>query len=363
MFLGGMLMNDKKQIFDIIQDVLHFFALVLLALFTSRAIFCVDAGLYTGKFFHDLKESFLNAGINEILTFVGAIAFILFGAVGIYEYSYANGIPFLSPPTFKRLKRKNAQKSAEEMMRIYYKNDIEFIRNYEKERIRFLFQSLGIDEKQFHHIKYELVRARTMKTSSENELKEKAKATLLHKEFIVNQETTPINKRVYRDADYFLNLYTAFFDPSVCADAADIMADYITFNMGEKICDIDCLVIPSGSNLLLGLEVGKRLAKPVVAIRREERITKGDFWDGKYDRNKVNKILIIHDFLVTGEKVIGAIEILPARTFIVEGLFCLIQYNRNKNKPEKKLKRYNVTNINCLLEIQEENLKEIYHKE
>lgn len=352
----------KKNRREWMLDIIHLTILILLLGYAFRAIICVDRGFFNGAFFHDLKEAILRAGINEIFTFIGAIAFILFGIIGIYDFAYSNGLYIFVPPSFAHIKEKNYEKQAEKMMKIYYEKDINFIQEYEKERIDYVLQTVGIDEAQFRHIRYELIKARAMSVSTVKELRYKAETILYDKQFIVDQTPYELCERIYKEVDYFINLYTAFYDSKLCSDVGYIMANYIVMCMGKQIDNLDYIIIPKGSNLLLGLEVGKILRKPVIAILEEERICKNEFWDGNYAKkqNYKNKVIIIHDVLVTGKRIYESVEKLPKDTYEVKGLYCLFKYRNKKNHPEKVLKKHNICNINCLIYTDQEILQKIY---
>lgn len=340
-------------------DVVHIVIIVCVLVYTFRAVICVDPGWFQGNFFIDLKNACLNAGLNEILTFVGAVAFVLFGLVGIYEFAYANGVPVLAPDFFVRIKENKYEKQAEKMMKIYYEKDIDFIREYEKERAGYILQSMGIEEKQFHHIRYELIKARAMSTHSVKELQNKAEKILYDKRFIVDQSKDAICKRVYKEVDYFINLYSAVYEPELCRDVGQIMADFIILSLKDEVDFIDYILIPKGSNLLLGLEVGKILRKPVIAMQEQPRIKKDEFWDGEYCKkvNEKNNIIIVHDVLVTGRRIYESIKTLPVNTYNIKGLFCLIKYKHNKYHPKRDLYKNNIYNINWLLKTDEKSLK------
>ena len=284
---GGEAMN-RENTFDwaaAFKNGLHIALILLLFGFTAHAVLA-DAGL-TGSL-RDLPGLWKNlwtvVGVSELFTFIGAVAFVLFGLVGIYEFSYANGVLPLVPPFYVRFKEKRDEKMASKMMELYYKNNIEFIREYEEERIGFVLQSLGLDEGQFHNISYEIVKARVMPEKTEEELAGKLKAMICQKKYIIDQSRIPICDRVYRAVGYYLNLYTALYDPKLCGEIGRIMASYILLCLEKDkaaIRDIDYLIVPSGGNLLLGLEVGKILRKKVIAVLDQERIRRGEFWDGQ----------------------------------------------------------------------------------
>lgn len=357
--MNGKIQKRKKSAW--ILDIVHLVILLLLFFYTFRAVVCVDTGLFDGHFFQDLKTAFLKAGLNEIFTFIGAVAFVLFGIIGIYEFAYSNGLVFLVPPAFIEIKENKYEKQAEKMMAIYYEKDIEFIHEYEKERVGYILQAMGIEETQFHHIRYELVKARAMIVHNKKQLRNKAQKIIYDKRFIVDQSAIDLCNRVYKNVDYFINLYTALYDSKLCSDVSHIMANYIVMCMGKRVDNVDYIIVPQGSNLLLGLAVGKILRKPVIAIQEKERIFRNEFWDGNYQSKSEgkNNIIVIHDVLVTGKRIYESIEKLPEDTYIVKGVYCIIKYRNKKYSPEKELRVHNIYNINCLMQTDETILERV----
>ena len=345
------------------KNLLHVGTIVVLFFYTFYAVIA-DSRITAQNFWSKLLECLIQASINDIFTFIGAIAFILFGIVGIYEFAYANGFHELLPPFYLRFRTKNDEKNAANMMKTYYNQDLEFIQQYEQERANRIIQALGLTEKQFHHIQYELVRARVMPQETPEAMVAKLKPMIYQRDFVIDQSKTPIKQRVYRYVDYFINLYTALYDSDLCADVGNIMAGYIIWCFSRDnfdYADIDYIVVPYGSNLLLGLEVGRCLQKPVIAVQEKPRIIKSRCWDGNYKRkdNGKNHIIIIHDVLVSGNRIFQSVEKLPSDSYVVDGLYCLIQYDHSKHHPEKVLNGHGIHNINCLMHTDENTLKRL----
>lgn len=359
---------NRENTFDwaaAFKNGLHIVLILLLFGFTAHAVLA-DAGL-TGSV-GDLPDLWKNlwtvVGVSELFTFIGAVAFVLFGLVGIYEFSYANGVLPLVPPFYVRFKEKRDEKMASKMMELYYKNNIEFIREYEEERIGFVLQSLGLDEGQFHNISYEIVKARVMPEKTEEELAGKLKAMICQKKYIIDQSRIPICDRVYRAVGYYLNLYTALYDPKLCGEIGRIMASYILLCLEKDkvaIRDIDYLIVPSGGNLLLGLEVGKILRKKVIAVLDQERIRRGEFWDGQYDcrPGRANNVIVLNDVLVSGGRIYESVERLPPHTYVVQGLFCLVEYVHENHQARDRLKEHNIDPVHCLMKTTEEDLEKV----
>ena len=182
MAFRGEMKGIMKKIINVVITGIHLILLCWLGILVFRAVTQIETK-------EDLASVCSVIGINEIFTFIGAISFILFGIIGIYEYAYVNGVDFIVPPTYRYFKQKNDLKQVEKMMEIYYERDIRYIQEYEKERADFLLQALGIEEKQYRYINYEIIKARTMPDRSIYDLKCKAQKALLHKEFIINQSS------------------------------------------------------------------------------------------------------------------------------------------------------------------------------
>lgn len=349
-----------------IGNFLHIIVITALIFYTFYAVIA-DGRITIQNFWGELSKCVLLASINDIFTFIGALAFILFGIVGMYEFAYTNGLRRILPPFYLKFREERDERTAKAMMKTYYEQDINFIQQYEAERANRILQALGLKEKQFHHIQYELVRARVMPEGTEKEMKEKLEQLIYQKDFIVDQSEIPIDKRCYPDVNYFINLYTALYDSQLCTNVGNIFSAFIALsinNSRKSLADIDYIVVPYGSNLLLGLEVGKKLEKPVVVIQEQPRIINDQSWDGNYEPKPgyKNRIIIIHDVLVTGKRIYESIKKLPPDTYTVEGLYCLIKYNHAKFHPKEDLENNSINNIHCLIKTDEDTLKEVFQE-
>lgn len=361
-------MRNCKNICDIasaiitgLRNLLHIIIIAALILYTFYAV-VVDGGVTAQNFWGTLSKCILLASINDIFTFIGALAFILFGIIGMYEYAYTSGLRRILPPFYLKFREEKDERTAKAMMKTYYEQDIDFIQQYEGERANRILQALGLKEKQFHHIQYELVRARAMPEGTEEDMKRKLELLIYQKDFIIDQSRIPVDKRCYPDVNYFINLYTALYDSQLCTCVGNIFAAFIALtisNSGNNLADIDYIVVPYGSNLLLGLEVGKKLEKPVVVIQEKPRIIEDQPWDGNYEKktDRKNRIVVVHDVLVTGTRIYKSIEMLPPDTYTVDGLYCLIKYDHDNYHPMEVLNDHNIDNIQCLMHTDGDILK------
>jgi len=357
--------GNRKNIGYVLKNLIHGILWCILGFLIIRAIVGTKIAENSGDRWTDIKSLVCQIGINEIYTLIGATAFVLFGIVGIYDFAYTNGLQIFVLPAFIKHKEKSYLKQAEKMMELYYQRDRKFIEEYENERTDLILQAMGLDEKQFHRISYEIIKARTQTDKSIYDLKCKAEKPLFQKDYIVDQSSLESSKRIYDKVDYFINFYTAMYDEEICKSIGSIMSRYIVLSLGEKSNTINYIVVPKGSNFLLGLEVGKILHKPVISILNEERIFKDTFWDGVYDiKTEKNNIVVVHDVLVTGKRIYESIEKLPYDSYEIFGIFCLMRYNSTDFSSIEGFAKHNIGEhqINCLFDVDEEILQQVYEE-
>ncbi len=350
----------------ILLNTIHVIVVLLVMFAVFRAIFCVDTGLYTGEFWRNLKESLKLAGLTEWFTFIGAIAFILFGINGIYEYCYSNGMEYLIPPFYQKAKDFILLKQAEKMMNLYYDKDIDFIKTYETERTEKILNTLQLTDEQFHHIRYEILKARAGNISGISSLQQRAKDLLLNKEYVVNLNNVDASERVYEDVNYFINLYTALLDDKVFEDAGRLMTNFLSIKTGYDLESIDCIVIPYGSNLLLGLSVAKKLGIRLISVLQEGRMLKEQPWDGEYPKKENGekiKIAMLHDILVSGKRIYKSLEALPKDSFELVGVFSLIYY-KTETDTLSMLKENGIPNdkVHHIIEVSDEEMAAIINE-
>jgi len=353
--------KTKRNRRNNLLNIIHAALLIVLIIYTLHGIY-LGAGISTGNFFTDIIEGISTTGLNEIFTFIGAIAFVLFGIVGIYEFSYSNGLWFLFPPVYGNLREHRNEKTAEIMMRTYFESDRKFLQTVELERFKDILRVMKLTEEQFDQVNYDLLRVRSMHYKNKRELLEAARKIVLNKNYIVDLTQLPIKERVYHDVNYFINLYTVVYNEEVRTQIAKIMTSFIFQEIKNEISNIDYIVVPENGNLLLGLSVGEMLSKPVLSIQPKARIQQNQSWDGNYhyEKNHKRKIIIVHDILVTGNKIIDISNKLPKGSFVVLYLFCLVKYDQAQYDPVERIVNgisIRPDQIKCLLTTSERDLK------
>lgn len=359
----GEIIMHKKSFGFWFFNIIHLVILMFLMFFIFRAVLCVDTGMVKTGFWQDIMQSIKNAGSTEWFNFIGAVAFVLFGINGIYEFCYSNGITFFVPPIYRLAKDSMLLKQAEKMMNLYYNKDIEFIKTYEDARTTKILNTLQLTDKQFHHIRYEILKARAETPTNIKKIKGIARKLILNKEFIIDLTKVEVSKRIYSDVDYYIDLYTALLDDDVCEDIGNIMYNYLHYEIKNKVNEIDCIVVPYGSNLRLALSVAQKLDVRLISILRDGRMLNNQPWDGEFpikkDGEKLN-IVMLHDVLVSGERIYKSLEKLPEDSYELIGLFSLVYYKTNNN-PYAILDSHGIpqNKIHNILEVSDEDMEVI----
>lgn len=269
--------------------------------------------------------------------------------------SYVNW-SILVPDFFEFAKEKKHIKDVQACVETYIKEDVNFLQDYSQERISFIISQLGISKNQLDKIRLELIKMRCIPLKNLDDAKEKIKSLVISDyPILIDQDKIDSAKICYNKVRFYINIMDIMFIPDYASELSSILAFLIT----EKadLSTIDKLIIPHDSNFLLGVEVGKRLGKSVVKIRNKKgKIEAEKFWDGNL--NVTDKVIIIHDVLVSGEQIIDTISKLPD-SCAIEGFFCLItrkEWDGKKKLMQKDIPCYEV------IEIDDEDIRELRKK-
>lgn len=283
--------------------------------------------------------------------------FIMLSFVTLVDIaSYANW-NILVPDFFEFAKEKKHTKDVQVYIQKYFKEDVNFLQDYSQERISFILSQLGISKDQLDKIRLELIKMRCIPLKNMNDAQRKVKSLVISDyPIIIDQDRIDSSKICYKKVKYYINTMDIMFIPDYASELSSILA----FLIAEKanLSTIDKMVIPHDSNFLLGVEVGKKLGKSVVKIRyKEGKIETEKCWDGNL--NPTDRVIIIHDVLVSGDQITDAIHKLPDSCTIA-GIFCLItrkEWDGKKKLMQKGIPCYEV------LEIDDEDIRKLRKEE
>ena len=290
-------------------------------------------------YIHDSESIIIGSMIEHIILIT--LSFITLIDVA----SYYNWSIFV-PDFFEAAKNKKRAQEIKELVNTYIREDINFFQDYSEERICFLISQLGINTDQLDQIRYELIKMRCIPLKTIDDAAEKLKKLVINDyPIIIDQNKIDSSKICYHRVRYYINLTDIMYLPDYARELSAILAFLITENC--DLSSVNKLIVPYDSNFLLAVEVGKRLGKSVVKMRQHNgKILTEKCWDGNLDNNE--KVIIIHDVLVSGEQIIDAINKIPDSCSIV-GFFCLIVRKEWDKKEDviKKISQKRTPHIPC----------------
>lgn len=309
-----MKMENNKTIKDIII-IIVFLALVV-----------------TNIVYHIVLNGFEGTG-----TMIEETILIMLSFIGLVEISSNIGWNIFVPDFFILGQTQKREEEIKKSIDFFYQGNINFLTDYSEEQINFLLSQLGISKDQLDKIRLELIKMRCIPLKNLDDAREKIeKLVISDYPVIIDQNEMDSSKVCYTKVTYYINTTDIMF----MADYARELSSILSFLITEKadLPSIDKLVIPHDSNFMLGIEVGKRLGKPVVKMRSGTgKIEKGKCWEGNLDPK--DRVIIVHDILVTADQIVDTLNKLP-ETCSVLGLYCLIvrkEWNGLEKLKEKSL--------------------------
>lgn len=293
--------------------------------------------------------TYQNESINAGVIIERIILLILSFSTFVDISSYTN-LYYFVPDYINFAKQKKQNEEIRKIVDSMVEVDFNFLQDYSEEKINFILSQLGITTNQFKKIKLELIKMRCLPLKSIQDAQEKIKSLCrCDYPIIIDQSKIDSAKICYNKVKYYINTMDVMFIPQFASELSSILSFLI--NEKLQLQTFDQLVIPHDSNFLLGVEVGKKLGKSVVKLRKDKgKIETEKCWDGNLKDG--DKVIIIHDILVSGDQIIETLNKLP-KTCEIIGLFCLITRTEWAGK-ELLMKR----GISCyeVLEINDEEI-------
>lgn len=292
-----------------------------------------------------------NISAVAILESVAPIAVSFVGLIEIFRYL---GWHIFVPDFMLHKQEQERMEALQQCMQAYFNNEVNFIHDYSEEKIGYILTQLNISTNQLDKIRLNLIEMRCIPLRSMNDAKQKIIEYIKcdEKPMVICQDHVDSSKLTHGQVKYFVNFIDAMFLPGYCSEISSVLA----FLIKEKaeIESFDKIIIPHDSNFMLGVEVGKRLGRPVVKMRYEKgRVEQEQCWDGELKRT--DRVIIVHDVLVTADQIIHAIEKIPNTCHVV-GLFCLLE--RKEWGGTEKLSKKGIA-VHSILSVDDYDIKAI----
>lgn len=262
----------------------------------------------------------VHISVAEVLDSVAPVAVSFVGLIEIFRYL---GWTLFVPDFMLRKQKEERQEEIQECMDAYFHNEANFIHDYSEEKIGYILTQLNISTNQLDKIRLNLIEMRCIPLRSLDDAKQKIIEYIKCNEapMVIHQDNVDSAKLTHGHVHYFVNFIDSMFLPGYCSEISSVLAYLIKEKADME--SFDKIVIPHDSNFMLGVEVGKRLGRPVVKMRQiKGRVIQEQCWDGEL--KNTDRVIIIHDVLVTADQVLHAITNIP-KTCNVVGLFCLVE--------------------------------------
>lgn len=163
-------------------------------------------------------------------------------------------------------------------------------------------------------------------------------ALLSDSRIVLNLEQTDPNRKViYPGLRYYVNFTDTMNIKYVKMRVLSVFQYFIETKLSELMLstrDIDNIVIPTESNVILGIELAEILEKePVIMHHKKRRIFDDQYWDGNLALN--SRVIIVHDVIYSGDNITDCISNLP-KTCSIIGVFSLINRTDRDQEYDKK---------------------------
>lgn len=241
--------------------------------------------------------------------------------------------------SYSKRKREKERRQIEKVVDEYVDNNKNLFKSNANEYINYILTSMGIKngqtDKLFSAIS-ELKKANAIiKTNAD--MDDMIKSLLIDSRIVLDlSKLNPDRKVIYSGLKYYIDLTDTMNIKSVNTRVLSILYYYIeTMLLGQNLSirNIDRLVIPTESNIILGIELADLFdVEPIIMHNKRRRIYDDQYWDGTLTSG--NRLLIIHDVIYSGDNIVDCIHHLPKSCSII-GVVSLV--NRTDKKISKKI--------------------------
>lgn len=292
-------------------------------------------------------------GYSDASELIKQIIIVMLAIVGVFDTAAYKHFNFLVPDFLIYFQEKKRKDEIALYMEEYFKHDIKFIRDYNEEHIKFILSQMQITTSQLDKIRMDLIKMRCLPLKTLGDAERKIEYYVKSDyPLVITENDVHGSELSYHAVKYYINFTDSMFLKEYAKEVSAILS--LLIEEKADLSKIDRLIIPHDSNFLLGVEVGKRLGKPIVKMRyKEGKIITDQPWEGQLNSN--DKVIIIHDVLVKADQVEHALKMLPA-TCDVLGVYCLI--SRKEYDGVERLQERNIA-VNQVLSLDDKDIEEM----
>lgn len=275
----------------------------------------------------------INSSATNVLIFILTV-------LSIFELLDMYGIN-VKVFSYSKRKREKERRQIEKVVDEYIDNNKNLFKSNSNEYINYILTAIGIKngqmDKLFSTISELKKTNAVIKTKAD--MDDMIKILLIDSRIVLDlSKSNPDRKVIYSGLKYYIDLTDTMNIKSINARVLSILYYYIETILSEQnlsIRDIDRLVIPTESNIILGIELADLFdVEPIIMHNKRRRIYDDQYWDGNLTSS--SRLLIIHDVIYSGDNVIDCIHRLPKSCSVV-GVVSLVNRTDKNQKLAKKM--------------------------
>ncbi len=282
--------------------------------------------------------------INGLITNV-LIAFL--SLVGLVDIFNMFGWEVIVPSFIVNRGKALAEKAIQE----YVKCEIDTISTQQEDHIAFFLRQVGLSQKSYTKLHYELIRLKLHKIIDLPDAKSKLTGIIGLDSVVVDQNASilPENRKYY-DVDYYLDLSNVMFEHRISDFLVQSLAKLIQ-ETEKDLNQIEWIVMPEGGNYLLCHRVSEMLNKRFLQVFPEGPIDKTKKWLGV--NFNPERCIIVNDVLVSGNRIRKAADALAEFQDSFHAYFLV---GRKEHDQERKKQLGDNIVTHCLLEINDREI-------
>lgn len=242
--------------------------------------------------------------------------------------------------SYSKKKREKERRQIEDTVDNYIRANKKLFVSNTDEYIEYMLKALGLKYGQLEKIANTIsdLKKANERIKSSNDMVDMINTLLSDSRIVLNLEQTDPNRKViYPGLKYYIDFTDTINIKYVKMSVLTVFQYFIETKLSEMMLstrDIDNIVIPTESNVILGIELAEILEKePVIMHHKKRRIFDEQYWDG--DLALKSRVIIIHDVIYSGDNITDCISNLP-KTCSIIGVFALINRTDKDQKYDKK---------------------------
>ena len=257
-------------------------------------------------------------GINSSAT---NILILLLTTLSILELldMYGINVKWFS---YSKRKREKERKEILNVINEYINNNKYFFMSNTNEYISYILTAMGLKHGQLDNIfsSVDELRKANAVIKTKTDMERMIDSLLMNPKIILDlTKSDPNRKVIYPGLRFYIDLTDNMNINPIRTQVIAILNYYIETILSEQnlsIRDINRIVIPTESNVIMGIELADLLGiEPVIMHNKRRRIYEDQYWDGSLPAT--SRVLIVHDVIYSGDNIVECINRLPKSCAIV----------------------------------------------